>query len=114
MHAMSGPLLPPAFVGLEPHAATWCLATEPERWAKRQRSSMPELQAFYDAFFPRAEEAIAWCDRFPLDDMPPDAERLLQLLHSLLLVSYAVEVWKQPEVIHAGSARIDRIREPRP
>ena len=41
-------------------------------------------------------------------------ERLLQLLHSLLLVSYAVEVWKQPEVIHAGSARIDRIREPRP
>ena len=37
----------------------WCLATEPERWAQRLRSSMEELQAFYDAFFPRAEEAIA-------------------------------------------------------
>jgi phenylpropionate dioxygenase-like ring-hydroxylating dioxygenase large terminal subunit len=27
---------------------------------------------------------------------------------------YAVEVWKQPEVVHCGSARIDRILEPRP
>jgi len=63
---------------------------------------------------PRAEAAIAHCDRFALDAMPPDAERLLQLLHSLLMVSYAVEVWRQPEVIHCGSARIDRVLEPRP
>jgi hypothetical protein len=111
---MSDALLPPKFVELEPYAGTWCLATEPERWAQRLRSSMEELQAFYDAFFPRAEEAIAYCDRFPLDDLPSDALRLLQLLHSLLMVSYAVEVWRQPEVIHCGSARIDRIREPRP
>ena len=72
------------------------------------------MQAFYDAFFPRAEEAIAWCDRFPLDAMPVDAERLLQLLYSLLMVSYAVEVWKQPEVVNGGSARIDRTLEPQP
>ena len=111
---MSEALLPREFAALEPWAATWCLATEPERWAQRMRSSMAELQAFYDACFPRAEEAIAWCDRFPLDAMPADAERLLQLLHSLLMVSYAVEVWKQPEVVNAGSARIDRILEPLP
>ena len=111
---MSDALLPPEFADFEPWAARWCLATEPERWAQRMRSSMPELQAFYDAVFPRAEAAIAWCDRFPLDAMPADAERLLQLLHSLLLVSYAVEVWKQPEVILCGSARMDRILEPRP
>jgi hypothetical protein len=30
------------------------------------------------------------------------------------MVSYAVEVWKQPEVIRGGSARIDRILDPRP
>ena len=106
--------LPPEFAQLEPYAATWCLATEPERWAQRLRSSMEEMRAFYDAFFPRAEEAIAYCERFPLDNMPLEAERLLQLLLSLLMVSYAVEVWKQPEVINGGSARIDRIREPRP
>jgi hypothetical protein len=106
--------LPPEFAQLEPYAATWCLATEPERWARRLRSTMEEMRAFYDAFFPRAEEAIVYCEQFALDDMPADAERLLQLLHSLLMVSYAVEVWKQPEVINGGSARIDRIREPRP
>ena len=111
---MTGALLPSAFSDLEPWAATWCLATEPERWARRMGTPMPEMRAFYEAFFPRAEEAIAWCDRFPLGDMPADAERLLQLLYSLLLVSYAVEVWKQPAVIHGGSARIDRILEPRP
>ncbi len=111
---MSDTLLPPQFAQLECHAATWCLATEPERWARRLQSSMEELRAFYDAFFPRAEEAIVYCERFPLDDMPADAERLLQLLYSLLMVSYAVEVWKQPEVINGGSARIDRIREPSP
>lgn len=111
---MTGALLPAAFSDLEPWAATWCLATEPERWARRMGTPMPELRAFYEAFFPRAEEAIAWCDRFPLGEMPADAERLLQLLHSLLLVSYAVEVWKQPAVINGGSARIDRVLEPRP
>jgi hypothetical protein len=111
---MTDALLPPEFSDLEPWAATWCLATEPDRWARRLASSMEEMRAFYDAFFPRAERAIAWCDRFPLDDMPADAERLLQLLHSLLMVSYAVEVWKQPEVVNGGSARIDRILEPLP
>src|SRR5215470_17569131 len=111
---MSDARLPPEFAQLESYAATWCLPTEPERWAQRLRSSMDEMRAFYDAVFPRAEEAIACCERFPLDDMPAEAERLLQLLYSLLMVSYAVEVWKQPEVINSGSARIDRIREPRP
>ena len=111
---MADVLLPPEFSEFERYAGTWCLATEPERWARRLGSSMNDLREFYDAFFPRAEEAIAYCDRFPLDDMPADAERLLQLVHSLLMVSYAVEVWKQPEVINGGSARIDRILEPRP
>ncbi len=111
---MAAPLLPAAFVDLEPYAATWCLATEAERWNQRLRSSMDELQAFYQASFPRADDAIAYCDRFALKDMPDDAERLLQLVLSLILVSFAVEVWRQPEVIHRGSARIDRTQEPRP
>lgn len=107
-------VLPAEFADLEPWSATWCLATEPERWARRLASSMDEMRAFYDAFFPRAPAAIAYCDQFPLDAMPDDAQRLLYLLYSLLMVSYAVEVWKQPEVINAGSARIDRILEPYP
>jgi hypothetical protein len=111
---MNEAFLPPEFAQFEAYATTWCLATESERWAQRLRSSMETMRAFYDAFFPRAEEAIAYCQRFPLDDMPAEVERLLQLLYSLLMVSYAVEVWKQPEVINSGSARIDRVLEPRP
>ena len=78
---MTSPL-PVEFSDIEPFAATWCLATEPERWERRMEGSMQEMQAFYDAFFPRAEEAIQYCDRFALDDMPDDAVRLLHLLYS--------------------------------
>jgi len=111
---MSGPLLPPAFSDLEPFARTWCLPTEPERWARRQSTPMEELQAFYDAAFPRAEEAMAHCDAVALHDMPDDARHLLQLLCSLALVSYAVEVWGQQQPVDAGVAIIDRIGEPSP
>jgi hypothetical protein len=111
---LSDTLLPTAFADLEPFAAIWCLATEPERWARRLATPLEEMQRFYDACCPRAEEAIQHCDRFPLDDLPADAERLLQLLHSLALVSYAIEVWKQPLPIDTGAAVIDRVSEPRP
>lgn len=107
-------LLPAEFADLEPYARTWCLATEPERWAQRLASSMDDLQAFHDVCFPRAEAAIEHCDRFDLHALPPDVERLLQLLHSLALVSYAVEVWGDQVPLHTGEAVIDRISEPRP
>ena len=68
---------------------------------------MHEMQAFYDAFFPRAEAAIAYCETFPLDDMPEDAERLLQLLYSLVMVSFPVEAWRQPNVPDSGAAYLD-------
>jgi hypothetical protein len=111
---MSDAQLPAPFADLEPFVATWCLATEPERWERRTTTSLDDMQAFYDACFPRADDAIDYCDRFELDALPPDAERLLQLLHSLALVSFAVEVWRQPLPVNTGAAVIDRTREPRP
>ena len=111
---MTEPLLPEAFADLEPFAAAWCLPTEPERWERRLASTIDELQAFYDACFPRAEAAIAHCDRFDLHALPADADRLLQMLQSLALVSYAIEVWQQQLPIDTGAAVIDRTREPRP
>ena len=107
-------MLPSAFADLEPFAATWCLETERERYAQRLASSMDDLQAFYDAAFPRAEEAIAYCDQFPLDEMPADAERLLQLVYSLIMVSFPVEAWRQPHIPDAGAAYLDLLIEPIP
>ncbi|HEY7440461.1 MAG TPA: hypothetical protein VIC35_13780 [Acidimicrobiia bacterium] len=111
---MTETLLPDQFSELEPFARTWCLATERERFAQRMASSMDEIQAFYDAFFPRAEEAIAYCDQFPLDDMPEDATRLLQLLYSLVMASFPVEAWRQPHIPDSGAAYLDLVIEPVP
>jgi hypothetical protein len=111
---MTNTLLPSEFAELEPYAATWCLPTERERFAQRMAATMEEMQTFYDAFFPRAEEAIAYCEKFPLDDMPEDAERLLQLLYSLVMASFPVEAWRQPTVPDSGAAYLDLLIEPRP
>ena len=106
-------LLPGEFSELEPFAAKWCLATEPERWATRQSSTMPELQEFYDAIFPRVTEAIAFCDTFPFDAMPDDAVNLLRLVYSFVIVSFAVELWSQPDVPGTLGTSFDRVAEPR-
>jgi hypothetical protein len=107
-------MLPASFSALEPFAPTWCLATEAERWQQRHTSTMAEITAFYDAFFPRLEEAIGYCDKFPLDDLPPDVTNLLQLIYSLAMVAMAVEVFGQPKTIDAADAVLDRVREPLP
>ena len=108
------PLLPEQFADLEPYAATWCLPTERQRFAQRMASSMDEIQAFYDAFYPRAEEAIAYCDKFPLDDMPEDVLNLMHLLYSMIMVSFPIECWKQPRVPDSGAASMDCLSEPVP
>lgn len=107
-------MLPPSFADLERFAPTWCLATEAERWQQRHESTMTELAAFYDACFPRVEEAIEYCDKFPLDDLPGEVFNLLQLIYSLVLVSMAIEVFGQPKTIDAADATLDRVREPAP
>jgi len=111
---MTDALLPGEFADLEPYASKWCLATETERYATRITSSMDEMQSFYDAFVPRAETAIQYCDAFLLDDMPDDAQHLLQLLYSLVMVSFPVEAWRQPYIPDSGAAYLDRLLEPLP
>jgi hypothetical protein len=111
---MADRLVPPEFSDLEPFAKTWCIANEPERYAKRLTSTMEEMQAFYDACFPRAEEAIVYLDQFPLHDLPNDAHRLLQLLYSLIIVSFPVEIWRQPYIPDTGTASFELKLEPVP
>jgi hypothetical protein len=107
-------LLPPEFSYLEPFAKQWCLASEPERYAKRLASTMDEIQAFYDALFPRAQEVIAYLEKFPLHELPDDARRLLHLLYSLILVSFPVEIWRQPYLPDTGTSSFELNDEPVP
>ena len=103
--------LPAEFADLEPFSA-WILPTEPERYARRLASSMDEMQAFYDAAFPRLEAVLAYCGDVPLEDLPDDSRSLLHLMQSLIMVSFPVEVWKQPRVPDSGAAYLDLIKEP--
>ena len=106
--------LPPEFSDLEAFVADWCLDSEPERYAKRLSSTMDEIQAFYDAIFPRAEEAIVYLDKLPLNDLPEDGYRLLKLLYSLVLMSFPVEIWRQPYIPDTGTASFELKIEPVP
>src|SRR6201996_3429283 len=103
--------LPAEFSEFEPYL-DWALATEPERYAKRLASSMPEMQAFYNVAFPRLEDVIAYCDKFPIDDLPDDARTLMHLMQSLIMVSFPIEAWKQPRVPDSGAAWVELVREP--
>ncbi|MGF2946598.1 hypothetical protein [Mycobacterium sp. Lab-001] len=105
--------LPTEFADLEPFA-DWCLPSESQRYAKRLASSMTEMKAFYDAITPRAEEALAYGDKFPLDDLPDDVLNLMHLLYPMIMVSFPVECWKQPRVPDSGASTLDCVSEPFP
>jgi hypothetical protein len=109
---MSASQLPARFADLEPWVAEWAKPTRAERYAVRLSKSTQELEAFYDAIAPRAEEAIAYLDELDLDALPDDAARLLQLLYAMILVSYAVNIFHQPRIPDSGSAFFDMVVEP--
>jgi hypothetical protein len=104
-------VLPSEFADLEP-LVEWSLATERERYAKRLASTMDEMQAFYDAAFPRLADALAYLDAFDLAALPEDATRLLWLCYSLVNASFPVEVWRQARVPDSGAASMDVVVEP--
>ncbi len=105
-------LLPEEFADLERFAARWSLATEPERWARRHSSSIDEMRDLYEAMFPRLPDVLAYCDRFPLDDLPGEARNLLHLALSFVMVSFPVEVWKGPRIPDVGDATLERVVSP--
>ena len=103
--------LPAQFSELEPFA-DWAVPTERARYAKRISSTMQELQAFYDAAFPRIDEALSYLEQFPMDTIPDDAKHLLWLYSALMTASFPVEVWRQPRVPDSGAATFDAVSEP--
>jgi hypothetical protein len=107
-------MLPKEFSDLEPFASTWCLAAEDARYQARLSSTMDEMQAFYDAVVSRADEAMDYCDKFPLDDLPDDALNLLHLLYSMVMVSFPVEAFGQPHIPDTGAAYLDCLVAPGP
>ncbi|HEV2310713.1 MAG TPA: hypothetical protein VGU73_09325 [Acidimicrobiia bacterium] len=104
-------VFPSEFAELEPFA-DWAIPTERARYAKRIGSTMDELQRFYDAAFPRIDDALAYLERRSMDELPEDATRLLWLYCALMTTSFPVESWRQPRVPDSGAATFDAVVEP--
>jgi hypothetical protein len=104
--------LPDGFAELEPYVETWARPTRAERYEARLSAPFADLCDFYDAVAPRAEAAIAHLDTLSLDALPEDATRLLHLLYSFILVSYAVNVFHQPRIPDSGSALFAMVHAP--
>jgi hypothetical protein len=109
---MSTTTLPEGFADLEPWVADWAKSTRAERYEVRLAKTYDELGAFYDAVAPKAEAAVAHLDGLDLDALPEDATRLLHLLYSFILVSYAVNIFHQPRIPDSGSAFFAMVHEP--
>jgi hypothetical protein len=107
------PTFPEQFADLEPFA-DWALPSEADRYGKRLASSMDELQAFYDATFPRMEESTEYLKSVQLEGISDEDRSLLWLFEALVTVSFPVEVWRQPRVPDSGASSIDVVVEPGP
>ena len=105
-------VLPQAFSDLQPFAPDWALPTRAQRYEARLSKPFDQLVTFYDAMAPRAEEAVAYLNGLDIDDLPDDATTLLHLLYSMILVSYAVNVFKQNRIPDSGAALFEMVAEP--
>jgi hypothetical protein len=107
-------LLPEQFADLEPFAQIWVFPTADERYQRRLDGTMDEMKEFYDAALPRGDEIFEYIDQFDFDDLPEPAVNLLWLLCALSVVSFAVDVFKQPRIPDSGDAMLPLILEPSP
>ena len=92
--------LPAGFEDLEEFVPYWAVAGQNERRYQRSDTTMAEIKRFYDAVYPRADEAMDYLEAFPLREMPGPEARLMRLVLSLAQASMAVEI--------LGEARVPR------
>ena len=106
--AMSDALLPAEFADLEPFAGRGACRPSASATRNGSPSTMDEMQAFYDAVFPRAEEAIEYLRQVPARrHARRRAATCCSCCYSLVIVSFPVEVWRQPRVPDSGAAYLD-------
>ncbi|MBB5686343.1 hypothetical protein [Sphingobium boeckii] len=91
--------LPDLFASLELYVdGGWSVATQQERNDKRCGSTLDELNAFYCAMMPHIAAVADYLNHYPLEAIPPQAARLLQLGLMLMEIAPAVEVMKSPDI----------------
>ena len=97
---MAEQLLPEGFEALEPFHAYWGVPGTEERRQRRESASMADIVAFYDVMIDLAPAAMKHLEPFPLDAMPPETARLMELVLALAHVSMATELHGQVRAPH--------------
>ena len=83
--------LPEGFDDFRPFIG-WAIEGGNARIAKRLASTQDEVEALYQfGMGGRINDALAYCDQFPLDELPADAQRLMQILFSIAEVRPQIE-----------------------
>jgi hypothetical protein len=97
---MSAPrTLPQEFSDLNRFVAEWALATEKERYFKLLSRDLETLRPFFDAMLPRAPEITAYLSRFPIAQMPADAQVLYDLMLTFVETAHPIELnWKMTNI----------------
>ena len=95
-------ILPAGFEDLEPFVEHWTHDQFQSRWNARAEMAMPQIQAFYDAILPRAEEALALIQPLDLEQLTGPMARLYQLVLSLAHAAMAVEVHRAPRAKYSA------------
>ena len=91
--------LPPEFADLNRFVPEWALVTEKERYFKLLSRDIDTLRPFFDAMLPRAREITAYLSRFPLGQMPADAQVLYDLMLTFVETAHPIELkWTQTNI----------------
>ena len=97
-------VLPKQFSGLSQYME-FALPTTKERLRKRTQSTMPQLQAFYDALAPQMDAIMTYLMDFPAEEanLAPQELHLVRLAKAFMEVALAVELFKAPDEPHVWS-----------
>ncbi len=104
--------LPKEFAALAPFVASWALASEADRNAKRLASSFEDIRDFYDAVLRHLDAIAEHLQGFELGTLPDPERRLFHLALSFMEVAPAVEIHGAPDVPDAIEAERFAIRSP--
>ncbi len=96
-------LLPTGFADLEGFVSGWALRSEQERYVRLLAVPLERLREFQAAMLPRADAAVAFLSRYKLDEFPPQAQTLYDLLLTFVETGHPIDLhWRQTDIEGGG------------
>ena len=87
--------IPVRFESLRTFVAEWALGSEEERYAKLHSVNLEQLRGFYEAMMARLPEVLDFLDSFPLDELSPEAQTLMDLALTFAHTAHPLDLgWK--------------------